>query len=283
MLNRSGSDMEKIASGFTRQALSDSLKDNPLVAGVHYFPAVGSTNSLAFHLAVSGASHGEIVVADAQTKGRGRLNRVWQSPPGANLYVSAILRPRIEPAKAPQITLMAGVAAAELLSGYCPEGVSIKWPNDVLVRGKKACGILTEMKASAGAVDFIILGIGLNVNMDREDFDASLHDTATSIQIETGTAQDRLDVIAKLFGFIEKRYRVFVQSGFAGLRNAWLGFADILGKPVRVVHHGESQDGVVEGIDDDGAILMRLNDGSVQRVIAGDVHLTGREHHASGD
>ena len=268
--------MEKIASGFTRQALSDSLKDNPLVAGVHYFPAVGSTNSLAFQLAVNGASHGEIVVADAQTKGRGRLNRVWQSPPGANLYVSAILRPRIEPATAPQITLMAGVAAAELLSGYCPEGVSIKWPNDVLVRGKKACGILTEMKASAGAVDFIILGIGLNVNMDREDFDDLLRGTATSLRIETGIAQDRLDVISRLFGFIEKWYRVFVQTGFAGMRDAWLAHADILGRPIRVVDRDASQDGVVTGIDADGAILMRQENGSVQRVIAGDVHLLGR-------
>lgn len=268
--------MEKRVSDFTQRALSDSLKRNPLVSCVHYFSKIGSTNSQAFRLALGGAREGEIVVADAQTSGRGRLNRVWQSPPGANLYVSAILRPQIEPATAPQITLMAGVAVAELLSGYCPDGVSIKWPNDVLIRRKKACGILTEMKASAGAVDFIILGIGLNVNMDRKDFDNPLHDTATSLRIETGIAQDRLDVISRLFDFIEKWYRVFVRAGFAGLRDAWMAHADILGKPIRVVQRDESQDGVVTGIDADGAILMRQENGSVQRVIAGDVLLLGR-------
>ena len=274
--------MEKAASDFTQQALSDSLKGNPIVRTVHYFPEIGSTNNLAFRLAVNGAREGEIVVADAQTKGKGRLNRVWQSPPGSNLYVSAILRPRIEPPTAPQITLMAGVAVAELLSGYCPEGVSIKWPNDVLIRGKKACGILTEMKASGGAVDFIILGIGLNVNMDREDFDDSLHGTATSLKVETGKAQDRLDVISRLFDRIEKWYGIFVRAGFAGFRDAWLGHADILGKPIRVVNRDESKTGVVFGIDDDGAILMRHQNGSIQRVIAGDVHLLGRSHHAAG-
>ena len=268
--------MEERAFVFTQQGLSDSLKRNPLVACVHYFPEIDSTNRQAFRLALDGAREGEIVVADAQTRGKGRLNRVWQSPPGVNLYVSAILRPRIEPATAPQITLMAGVAVAELLSGYCPDGVSIKWPNDVLIRGRKACGILTEMKASTGAVDFIILGIGLNVNMDREDFDDLLRGTATSLRIETGIAQDRLDVISRLFGFIEKWYRVFVQTGFAGMRDAWLAHADILGRPIRVVDRDASQDGVVTGIDADGAILMRQENGSVQRVIAGDVHLLGR-------
>ncbi len=268
--------MEKSASDFTRRALSDSLKRTSLVTRVHYFPEIGSTNSQAFRLALSGAREGEIVVADAQTSGKGRLNRVWQSPPGVNLYVSAILRPRIEPATAPQITLMAGVAVAELLSGYCPDGVSIKWPNDVLIRSKKACGILTEMKASAGAVDFIILGIGLNVNMERADFEAPLSDTATSLRIETGIAQNRLDVISRMFDCIEKWYRVFVQAGFAGLRDVWLAHADILGKSIRVVQRDDSQEGVVADIDADGAILMRSENGFVQRVIAGDVLLLGR-------
>jgi BirA family biotin operon repressor/biotin-[acetyl-CoA-carboxylase] ligase len=177
---------------------------------------------------------------------------------------------------------MAGVAVAELLSRYRREGVSIKWPNDVLIGGKKACGILTEMKAAAGAVEFIVLGIGLNVNMDREDFDNSLQDIATSLKIETGKAQDRLEVISGLFGFIEKWYRVFLRTGFAGLRDAWLLYADILGKPIRVGNQDESQTGVVTGIDDDGAILMRYENGSIQRVISGDIHLLGRSHHAPG-
>jgi len=267
---------------YSEQTLKERLAEKKIGSVVRYFQEIDSTNIMAYRLALEGAPEGVIVVADTQTKGRGRLSRAWYSPSGTNIYVSIILRPRVEPAMASQITLMAGVAVASLFSGYCPEGVSIKWPNDVLIRGKKACGILTEMKASGGAVDFIILGIGLNVNMDREDFDDSLHGTATSLKVETGKAQDRLDVISRLFDRIEKWYGIFVRAGFAGFRDAWLGHADILGKPIRVVNRDESKTGVVFGIDDDGAILMRHQNGSIQRVIAGDVHLLGRSHHAAG-
>jgi BirA family biotin operon repressor/biotin-[acetyl-CoA-carboxylase] ligase len=210
------------------------------------------------------------------------LSRAWHSPSGTNIYVSMILRPRIEPVMASQITLMAGVAVAALFSGYCTEGVSIKWPNDVLIRGKKACGILTEMKASAAGVDFIILGIGLNINMNREDFDPSLSDMATSLKMETGNLHDRLDVISKLFDFIDKWYKVFLRAGFIGLRDTWMSYADILGRRINVVFKEEIQTGMVTGIDDDGAILMKGENGVIQRVIAGDVHLLREENHAAG-
>jgi len=257
----------------TQETLSDHLKRNPFIAEAHYFETVGSTNTIACQMALAGAREGEIVVADAQTKGKGRLDRTWQSPPGKNLYISTILRPKIEPAMAPQITLMAGVAVAELFSGCCPGDVSIKWPNDVLIRGRKACGILTEMKAAAGSLDFIILGIGLNINMNREDFEPSLRKTATSLKIETGEDHDRLDMLSKQFDLIEKWYKVFLNAGFPGLRDAWLRYADIPGKRIKVVYKDEFQTGVVTGIDDDGTILMQREDGVAERVIAGDVHI----------
>lgn len=258
---------------FTQEKLSDHLRCNPFVAAVHYFKAVGSTNTIAYQLALTGVPEGGIVVADAQTKGKGRLDRAWQSPPGINLYTSMILRPRIEPAMAPQITLMAGVAAAELFSGCCPGGVSIKWPNDVLLKGKKACGILTEMKAAVGRVDFIILGMGLNINMNPEDFDPALRDGATSLKIETGIVHDRLEITSKLYDLIEKWYKVFLRTGFPGLREPWLGYADILGKRIKWVFKDEFQTGIVSGIDDDGTLRMHGDDGAIHRVIAGDVQL----------
>lgn len=261
---------------FTQETLSAHLRRNPFIAEVNYFEAVGSTNTIACQLARAGAREGEVVVADAQTKGRGRLDRAWQSPPGMNLYTSTILRPKIEPSMAPQMTLMAGVAVAELFSGFCSGDVSIKWPNDVLIRGRKACGILTEMKADAGRVDFIILGIGLNINMDREHFEPSLRETATSLKIETGKNHDRLDLISKQFDLIEKWYKAFLHAGFPGLREAWLRYADLLGKRIRVVYKDASQTGIVTGIDDDGTILMQREDGAGERVIAGDVHILGR-------
>jgi len=261
---------------FTRGTLSAHLKRNPFITEVHYFEVVGSTNTTACQLALAGAREGEVVVADAQTKGKGRLDRAWQSPPGINLYISTILRPKIEPARAPQITLMAGVAVADLFSVYCPGAVSIKWPNDVLLRGKKACGILTEMKADAGRVDFIILGMGLNINMNPEDFDLTLRETATSLKMETGKTYDRLEITSKLFDLIEKWYKVFLCTGFPGLRETWLRYADILGKRITVVYKDEFQAGVVTGIDDDGTLLMQDKDGAGHRVIAGDVHLLER-------
>jgi BirA family biotin operon repressor/biotin-[acetyl-CoA-carboxylase] ligase len=259
-----------------QEVLAECLKQNPIVTDIHYYREVDSTNTVACRLALDGAREGGIVVADAQIKGRGRLNRVWQSPRGMNLYTSTILRPKIEPAMAPQITLMAGLAVADLFSLFCPGDVSIKWPNDVLLRGKKACGILTEMKAAAGSIEFIILGIGLNVNMNREDFDPSLRETATSLQMETGMPCDRLDVISKQYNFLEKWYRVFLQEGFAGLRERWMRYADILGKRIRVVYKDEFQTGIVTAIDEDGTIRMQDDQGASHRVIAGDIHFLGR-------
>lgn len=258
---------------FTGEALSAHLKRNAFVAELHCFEAVDSTNTVASQLALAGAREGVVVVADAQLKGRGRLERAWHSPPGANLYISTILRPKIEPAMAPQITLMAGVAVAELFSACCPGAVSIKWPNDVLLRGKKACGILTEMRAAAGRIDFIVLGMGLNVNMNPEDFDPVLRETATSLKIQTGREHDRPDVMSRLFESIEKWYMIFLREGFAGLRETWLGYARLLGRTIRVAYKDEFQTGVVTGIDDSGAILISDERGAVLKVIAGDIHL----------
>jgi BirA family biotin operon repressor/biotin-[acetyl-CoA-carboxylase] ligase len=257
-------------------ALSECLKDSQIVTNIYYYQEVDSTNTVACRLALGGAGEGEVVVADAQMKGKGRLDRAWQSPPGINLYTSTILRPKIEPAMAPQITLMAGVAVADLFSVFCPGDVSIKWPNDVLLKGKKACGILTEMKSAAGSLEFVILGIGLNINMRREDFEPSLRERATSLQIETGKTFDRLDLISKQFYFIEKWYKIFLRAGFSGLRESWMRYADIIGKWIRVDYKDQFQTGIVTGIDDDGTILMQDEKGVCQRIIAGDVHFIGR-------
>lgn len=258
---------------FTEEALKERLTGKKIGGVVRYFQEIDSTNIMACRLARDGAPEGTVVVADAQGMGKGRLNRVWQSPPGRNLYVSIILRPRITPPAAPQLTLVAGVAVAELLAACCLKDVTIKWPNDVLISGKKVCGILTEMNSSARGVDFIILGVGLNINMNREDFEPALRDTATSLKIETGKTHDRIEIISGLLNLFETWYRVFLRAGFPGVRDAWLRYADILGRPIRVVFREDTQTGVVMGIDDDGTIVMKGADGTTQRVIAGDVYL----------
>jgi BirA family transcriptional regulator, biotin operon repressor / biotin---[acetyl-CoA-carboxylase] ligase len=238
---------------------------------LHFFPVLDSTNTTAYQLAAGGAAEGEAIIADAQSRGRGRLERVWQSPPGRNLYVSIILKPPLAPSAAPQITPMAGVAVAELLAPYCPGQVAIKWPNDILISGKKACGILTEMKASSGTVDFVILGIGININMNRDDFDPALRDTATSLKIETGAVVDRLSIAGRLFESLEKWYNVLTRDGFPGIRHRFLDYNDMVGRRIQVAFHQRTEIGEVIGIDDDGTILMRDEEGAVRRVSAGDI------------
>ncbi|MDD5168142.1 MAG: biotin--[acetyl-CoA-carboxylase] ligase, partial [Syntrophales bacterium] len=160
------------------------------------------------------------------------------------------------------------------LTYYCPGRVAIKWPNDILIDGKKICGILTEMKSSSAGVEFIILGIGININMVRSDFDDILQDTATSLKIETGADLDRLTVAGNLFAVIEKWYRVFVSEGFKGIRSSFLSYTNMVGKQIRVVFRDDIQTGVAAGIDDDGTILMKDEQGVIQRVTAGDVFIT---------
>ena len=238
---------------------------------IHFFPAIDSTNVKAHELALNGAAEGEVVIAEAQSRGRGRMTRVWQSPVGRNLYASVILRPPLPPSAAPQITLTAGIAVAELLSPYCPGRVAIKWPNDILIDGKKICGILTEMKSSAAGVDFVILGIGININMSREDFDPELRETATSLKIETGGTVDRLTLAGNLFALIEKWYIVLIEEGFKGLRHVFLAYTEMMGKRIQVVFNQEIETGVAVGIDDDGTIVMQDQAGAIRRVTAGDV------------
>ena len=153
---------------------------------IHYLDSVDSTNTLALKLAREGALEGEVVLADHQLKGRGRLpDRNWQSPPGRNIYFSVILRPPLKPSRSPALTLMAGVAVSRVLSEYCPGRVTLKWPNDVQIDGRKTAGILTEMRMRGDSIDCVIIGIGVNVLMDRDEFDEAIRDRATSLKEES--------------------------------------------------------------------------------------------------
>lgn len=238
---------------------------------IHFFQEVDSTNDVAFQIALGGAVEGEVVIAESQTKGKGRLKRHWQSPPGCNLYTSIILRPDIAPVLASQITLTTGVAVADLLSLYCPGNVTLKWPNDVQIRGKKVCGILTEMSASsARRVNFIIVGIGVNVNIGRSEFDESFRDIATSLMVETGSEISRLDLIVKLFDNLEYLYAKLQLDGFGSIKDMWLKYSDMVGKKIRVVFNDSVQAGEVHGIDDFGALIISDENDVLRRIIAGD-------------
>jgi BirA family biotin operon repressor/biotin-[acetyl-CoA-carboxylase] ligase len=256
---------------FNERILAVRLSGRRIGSNIQFFEEVDSTNDVAFQLAISGVPEGTVVIADSQTRGKGRLKRQWQSPPGCNIYTSIVLRPAIEPVLAPQITLMTGVAVAGLLSAYCPDNVTLKWPNDVQIRGKKVCGILTEMSASATkGVDFIIVGIGINVNVERVDFDESFRDIATSLKEEAGSEISRLDLTVKLFDNLEYLYTRLLTEGFGSLKDMWLRYSDMVGKHIQVVFNDNVQAGEVLGIDDFGALIISDANDVIRRVMAGD-------------
>lgn len=259
---------------FNEDTLRGLLSGRRIGSSVYFFREVTSTSDVAFEIALKGASEGTVVIADVQTKGKGRLSRVWQSPAACNLYTSIIIRPPIEPARASQMTLMAGVAAAELLSSYCSP-VTLKWPNDVQIGGKKVCGILAEMRTSGKKIDFIIVGIGININMKREDFDESIQDIATSLREETGGGDiSRLDLTVGLYDSFERWYTMYLSEGFNPVRDMWLKY-NSKGRHIKVVSGDELYKGEVVGIDGDGALLLLDENKITRRIIAGDVSIVG--------
>ncbi|MEK6608085.1 MAG: biotin--[acetyl-CoA-carboxylase] ligase [Myxococcota bacterium] len=234
----------------------------------HWHDEVGSTNDEARALAEAGAPHGAVVVAEAQTRGRGRLGRAWHSPPRAGLHLSALLRPTIAPGEAPPITLAAGLAVAEAVEGSGLPDVRLKWPNDVRAGGRKLAGILTELAAEADRIRFLVVGIGVNVN--TESFPVELDESATSLRLALGRPVDRAIFTADLCRRLERWVDLFLADGAAPILAAFRARAE-LGRPVRVDTGTRVVDGVSEDVDDAGALLVRTPDGAIVRVTSGDV------------
>lgn len=258
-------------SAFSPEAIK-AYGDNQTVGKkIHVFDQLDSTNSEAYRRAREGGEEGEVVVADCQLRGKGRLGRSWLSPPGANLYVSVILRPPIEARNAPLLTLMAAVAtvkAVKRISGIQPR---IKWPNDLLINGKKVAGLLNEMNARAGQVDFVILGIGINVNMSPGTIPEEMRLIATSLGEELGHEISRVELLHALLKEVEGEYRAFLAGERERILREWEGFSRMVGTTVEVKSFNEVIRGRVKGIDSHGSLILMAPDGSERTVIAGDV------------
>ena len=235
---------------------------------IHHFAEVGSTQEVAEQLALDGAPHGSVVIAESQTAGRGRLGREWFSPPGVNLHATVILRPAIPAAQAPVLGLAAGVAMAEAAETVAPGLVGLKWPNDLWLREKKAGGMLAQLLAHAPAC--ILLGLGINLNLTGRQVPADLREIATSVLIETGQVCDRVKFAAALFSRLHDRVREMQDSGFAPIAPVWEHYSVLTGRHITVFDGQHRNCGEVRGIDHDGALLL-VEDGKVARVVAGDV------------
>ena len=234
-----------------------------------YRENIDSTNSLAFKLALEGAPEGTCVVAEAQKTGRGRLNRVWFSPPGKNLYLSAILRPRIHPSKVYPITFISSLAVADTIASVAGLEPTLKWPNDVLVNGRKICGTLLELSIETDVVRFVVVGIGLNINM--KEVDEEIKEKATSLCVETKKLYERPFVCGILLSNLEKYYLLFKDKGETEICRIWEERAGVKGKYLEITQMGQVYKGISEGVDSSGAMLLNV-DGQTKKIIAGDVN-----------
>ena len=234
---------------------------------IHYYEAVPSTMDLAMGLGMKGASEGTVILAETQTKGKGRLGRIWFSPKFKGIYLSLILRPKFSPQRTPLLTLLSAVSICEAIKEHCGIDSQIKWPNDILINNKKVAGILTELNAEMDEVNFVIIGIGLNVNNELK----SLISGSTSLREAMGEEVSRVGLLQEILRRIEANYIHFDQKGPKAIIDKWREYSITLGKRVKVYSHREHIEGQAVNIDADGGLMVRKDSGLTVKVMAGDV------------
>ena len=238
-----------------------------------YLPSTGSTNDVAKELAVQGAPEGAVIVADEQTAGRGRLGRRWLAPPDSCLLCSILFRPDLLPTQTQQLTMVCALAAADAIKEVADLHVWLKWPNDLVIESqgwKKLAGLLTETGFTGVRLEYVIVGIGINVNVKTEIL-PTLDPNATSILAETDQAVDQAALLAALLAGIEQRHQALLAG--ESPHQEWTSRLATLGKQVKATASGETLAGVAESVDKDGALLLRTPDGMLHRLTAGDVTL----------
>ncbi len=255
--------------------LNGLLKTQSIGRLIHYQDELGSTNTVLLELGEKGASEGTIVIADKQTEGKGRLGRKWISPSGTNLYISVLFRPEISAADSPLFTFLASIALNETIEKTGVTNTEIKWPNDIQMDGKKVAGVLTEMRTKREMVDFIVVGIGVNINMSRDYINAEMGNVsriATSIKENLGKDIDRAKFTADLLLELEKWYQIFCNKGKKPILEEWTRAWGHMNKRVRINMEGEQGfEGSALGIDDRGYLLVKTDNGEITKIIAGDV------------
>ena len=260
---------------FNATTLSSALADMqhpPRTMGKHilHFESLDSSNREAMRQAESDCPEGTVIIANQQTQGRGRLGRVWHTLEHA-LALSIVLRPKLAPESVPQLSLLTAVALQQGLSPYCKD-IQIKWPNDLLIHGKKVAGILTEMRAEPGLVHAVIVGIGINLQNPKSHWPKDITQATTALQNHSKTTLTRLDCASAILKSMDDWYHTYLQEGFAPVRQAWWQAHAASGQKVRV-HDGQGYiEGIAQDLDTDGALLLATKNG-VQRIIAGELEL----------
>lgn len=266
----SGYFLEQVPDILTPDMLRQRLRGSLFGKRIYHFFKTDSTNQVALELGHAGEPEGAVIIAEEQTAGRGRAGHSWHSERAAGIYATILLRPRLAPVQAPLLTMMAGLSARAAVQAATGLTVDLKWPNDLMISGKKLGGILTEMHAEPSQVRFVIVGIGVNVNQQK--FPAELAGASTSLRMETGKVQSRLEVLVQFLRQFESDYKELLSEGSAGVVKRFEAASSYArGKRVRVTNGRESFTGVTAGLEETGVLRVKRDDGEITLVIAGDV------------
>ncbi|MGN1116263.1 MAG: biotin--[acetyl-CoA-carboxylase] ligase [Candidatus Ornithomonoglobus sp.] len=261
-----GYKLRNIPDILSEASISSGLNTEFTARNIRYMPVIDSTNEEAKRC--SAMPDGSLFIADVQSAGKGRLGRSWESPKGLGVWMSLLLKPDIPPQDISQITLIAGIAICRVLGN----GSGIKWPNDIVIGSRKVCGILTEMSAEIDRVNYVICGIGINVN--TVEFPAELQDKATSLFIETGKAYSRSELVSAIMNEFEPLYKIFQKEGFSPLLEEYRNSCITIGREIRVIYRKETLIGKAVDIAPDGGLIVETENGRVN-VTSGDVSVRG--------
>jgi len=251
--------------------IQSGLKTKLFGKKIYAFWSVGSTNEFAYRRALQDEQEGVLVIAEEQKKGKGRKSRKWDSRFNKGLWFSLILRPDLPAAKAGLVPYLAGISVAEAVEDVIGLKADMKWPNDLLLSGRKFCGILSEVEFENSQIDFIILGIGINVNHKKDEFPEEFRDQATSLRIESGSRIDRAQFLAEVLVQLEKNYNYMKQNGFENIMTRWQTRCPQFGKEIVVIQDDDTYHGTFEDLDDEGCLLLRTRSDELIKIVAGDI------------
>ncbi|MGE8204307.1 biotin--[acetyl-CoA-carboxylase] ligase [Heyndrickxia sp. NPDC080065] len=263
------STMDRVTENEIRLGLNTNLLGNM----IYYLESTDSTQKVAHQLSQEGCPEGTLVIAEEQTNGRGRLTRQWHSPKYTGVWMSLVLRPKLPPQKAPQFTLIAAIAVVQAIEELISVIPEIKWPNDILINGKKVTGILTELQADSDKIHSIIIGIGINVNQAETDFPDELRSIATSLAIESGNKLSRSTLIQHILANLEKYYEIYMERGFAPLKILWESYAISIGKEIIARTVTGSISGRAIGISDEGVLKIQDSNGVIHDIYSADIEV----------
>ncbi len=275
-IKKKGYILQSIPDLVTPEQILPKLNTKQLGRNIDYYTSCTSTQIIAADKARQGASHGTVIISEEQTAGKGRLERSWDSTANKGIWMSVIIRPTISPEFAAQFTLVSAVAITQAIQEVTNLTPQIKWPNDILINGKKVTGILTELQAEMDIVHSIIIGIGVNVNQELSAFDESIQNIATSLKMENGEEVDRSLLVAKILYYLEKYGDLYVEKGFEPIKILWESHNCTIGKRIRATMLRETLEGVALGITKDGVLELRLDSGEIRGIYSADIHLLGR-------